>query len=267
MTGTVLLASGASGASGPSPLWYATRAGGTVSLVLLTATVALGIAAAGRYAPVRLGRFEVSALHRNLSLLALAFLGMHIVTAIADGYAHLTWPTAFVPFVATYRPLWVGLGAVALDLLLAVAVTSAVRGRLGRRRWRAVHWLAYAAWPVALFHAAGTGTDTRLGPQLALYAGCLLAVVAAVWWRLVRAGSQAIRVRRWAAAALMLVPVTLVAFLAVGPLRTGWAHRAGGTPQAPAPSTAPAAPHQSPTPQQQHYQEDEHEGHEGDDAE
>jgi hypothetical protein len=128
-----------------------------------------------------------------------------------------------------------------------------------------VHWLAYASWPVALFHAAGTGTDTRLGPQLALYAGCLLTVVAAVWWRLVRAGTQTIRVRRWATAALMLVPVTLVAFLAVGPLRPGWAHRAGGTAQAPAPSTVPAAPHQSPPPpQQQHDQEAEHEG---DDAE
>nr|WSY53845.1 ferric reductase-like transmembrane domain-containing protein [Streptomyces sp. NBC_00886] len=262
MNGAVLLAAGA---SGPSPLWYATRAGGTVSLVLLTATVALGIATAGRYAPVRLGRFEVSALHRNLSLLTLAFLGMHIVTAIADSYAHLTWPTAFVPFVASYRPLWVGLGAVALDLLLAVAVTSAVRGRLGLRRWKAVHWLAYASWPVALFHAAGTGTDTRLGPQLVLYAGCLLTVVAAVCWRLVRAaGPRAVRVRRWVTAALVLVPVALVAFLAVGPLRPGWAHRAGGTAQAPTQSTAPAVPHQSPTAPQQSDQQAEHEG---DDAE
>ncbi|WP_405914991.1 ferric reductase-like transmembrane domain-containing protein [Streptomyces sp. NBC_00728] len=248
-------------ASGPSPLWYATRASGTVSLVLLTAAVALGIAAAGKYAPLRLGRFEVSALHRNLSLLSLAFLGLHIVTAITDGYAHLTWPTAFVPFVASYRPLWVGLGAVALDLLLAVALTSAVRGRLGRRRWKAVHWLAYAAWPVALFHAVGTGTDTRLSPQLALYGACLLTVVVAVWWRLVRAGTQADRVRRWATAGTLLVPATLVAFLAAGPLQPGWAHRAGGTTQAPA--TAPSTPHPSPTPQQ-HPQQDEHEG---DDAE
>ncbi|WP_406375544.1 ferric reductase-like transmembrane domain-containing protein [Streptomyces sp. NBC_00647] len=256
MTGAVLLA------SGPSPLWYATRAGGTVSLVLLTATVALGIAAAGRYAPVRLGRFEVSALHRNLSLLTLAFLALHIVTAIADSYAHLTWPTAFVPFIGSYRPLWVGLGAVALDLLLAVALTSAIRGRLGHRRWKAVHWLAYAAWPVALFHAAGTGTDTRLSPQLALYAACLLTVVAAVWWRLVRAGTRATPVRRWATAALLLVPATLVAFLAVGPLRPGWAHRAGGAAPTPVPATAPAVPHQSPTPQQP-AQEDEHEGDDG----
>ena len=261
MNGAALLAAGA---SGPSPLWYATRAGGTVSLVLLTATVALGIATARRYAPVRLGRFEVSALHRNLSLLTLAFLGMHIVTAIADSYAHLTWPAAFVPFAAAYRPLWVGLGAVALDLLLAVAITSAVRGRLGLRRWKAVHWLAYASWPVALFHAAGTGTDTRLGPQLVLYAGCLLTVVAAVWWRLVRAGAEAVRIRRWATAALVLVPVALVAFLAGGPLRPGWAHRAGGTAQAPASSTAPAVPHQPPTPQ---HQSDQQAEHEGDDAE
>ncbi|MFE2424338.1 hypothetical protein [Streptomyces hokutonensis] len=117
---------------------------------------------------------------------------------------------------------------------------------------------------MALFHAAGTGTDTRLGPQLVLYAGCLLTVVAAVWWRLVRAGATAVRIRRWATAALVLVPVALVAFLAGGPLRPGWAHRAGGTAQPPASSTAPAVPHQSPTPP---HQSDQQAEHEGDDAE
>ncbi|MFG2307445.1 ferric reductase-like transmembrane domain-containing protein [Streptomyces sp. NPDC048566] len=257
MNGAALLAAGT---SGPSPLWYATRAGGTVAFVLLTATVVLGIATAGRCAPVRIGRFEVSALHRNLSLLTLAFLALHIVTAIADSYAHLTWPAAVVPFAASYRPVWVGLGAVALDLLLAVAVTSAVRGRLGRRRWKAVHWLAYGAWPVALFHAAGTGTDTRLTLQLALYAACLTAVAAALRWR-VRAGTAARRPRRWTAAALLVVPVTLVAFLAAGPLRPGWAHRAGGT-QPPAAPTAPATPHRSPAPPPQPEQDDTHEGDE-----
>jgi sulfoxide reductase heme-binding subunit YedZ len=117
---------------------------------------------------------------------------------------------------------------------------------------------------VALFHAVGTGTDTRLAPQLALYAGCLLTVVAAVWWRLVRAGAHVVRVRRWATAALVVVPVALVAFLAAGPLQSGWAHRAGGTVPAPAPPAAPAAPHPSPPSPQPHPQEDEHEG---DDAE
>jgi predicted ferric reductase len=233
--------------SGPSPLWYATRASGTVSLLLLTATVALGIAAGGRYAPQRIARFEVSSLHRNLSLLTLAFLGLHIATAIADSYAAISWPAAFVPLASSYRPLWVGLGAVALDLLLAVAVTSALRHRLGHRRWKAVHWLAYGAWPVALFHAVGTGTDTRLGTQLLLYAACLMTVLAAVWWRIARAsGGTARRVRLWVLPVSVLLPVTLVAFLAAGPLRSGWAHRAGGAVPATAPVRAPAGSGPSP---------------------
>jgi predicted ferric reductase len=212
--------------SGPSPLWYATRAAGTASLVLLTVTVVLGVTAAGRYAPSRVGRFEVAALHRNVSLLTLVFLALHIVTAIADSFTHIGWPATVIPFASSYRPLWVGLGAVALDLLLAVAVTSAFRLRIGQRLWKAVHWTAYACWPFALFHAAGTGTDTRLSLQLALYAACLAAVLGAVLWRLARAGEAARRVRWWVLPATGLLPVLLGVFLAVGPLRPGWSHRA-----------------------------------------
>ncbi|MEY9945102.1 ferric reductase-like transmembrane domain-containing protein [Kitasatospora sp. GAS1066B] len=221
MTSTVLLA-----AAGPSPLWYATRAGGTVALLLLTATVLLGIVAGGRYAPKRIARFEIGALHRNLSLLALAFLLLHIVTAIADSYVHFGWIDAVVPFASSYRTLWVGLGALAFDLLLAVLLTSAVRLRIGQRRWKAVHWLAYASWPLALFHAAGTGTDTRLSLQLGLYAVCLLAVVGAVWWRLYRAGPGHRAARWWGAVAAAAVPAVLTVFLATGPLQPGWSHRA-----------------------------------------
>ena len=149
-------------ASSPSPLWYATRAGGTIALVLLTATVTLGIAVGGRYSAGPLARFEISNLHRNLSVLTLAFLALHIVTAISDTYVHLSWWVTVIPFAASYRPLWLGLGTVAFDLLLAIGLTSAVRLRIGRNRWKSVHWFAYLAWPLAVFHGAGTGTDTRL---------------------------------------------------------------------------------------------------------
>jgi hypothetical protein len=240
MTGTAALA-----AAGPSPLWYATRAGGTVALLLLTATVVLGIAAGGRYAPKRVARFEIGALHRNLSLLTLAFLALHIATAIADTFVHLTWLDALVPFVSAYRPLWLGLGTLAFDLLLAVLLTSAVRLRIGPRLWKAVHWLAYASWPLALFHGAGTGTDTRLSLQLVLTGGCLAVVVVAVWWRLYRAGPGHRAGRVWAALSAAAVPAILAAFLASGPLRAGWAHRADG----PAPPAAvPAAGTPGPAP-------------------
>ncbi|MFF7408839.1 ferric reductase-like transmembrane domain-containing protein [Streptomyces lydicus] len=209
-----------------SPLWYASRAGGTLALLLLTATVVLGIVSGGRARPRRFGRFELGVLHRNLSLLTLVFLGVHVVTAVLDPFVHLGWAVSVVPFGASYRPLWLGLGTAGLDLLLAVAVTSALRRRLGVRRWKAVHWLAYAAWPLAVFHGVGTGTDTRLPLQLWLYAGCLGAVVAAVWWRLVKAGPGRVAGRLVAAVAATTVPVVLTAFLATGPLQPGWSQRA-----------------------------------------
>ncbi|WP_367318749.1 ferric reductase-like transmembrane domain-containing protein [Streptomyces sp. HUAS ZL42] len=212
-----------------SPLWYAGRAGGTLALILLTATVVLGIASGGRTAPRRIGRFEVGLLHRNLSLLTLGFLAVHVVTAVLDPFVHLSWAVSVVPFGTSYRPLWLGLGTVALDLLLAVLITSALRRRIGVRRWKAVHWLAYAAWPLALFHSAGTGTDTRLPLQLWLYAACLMSVVGAVWWRLAKAGPGRVVGRLVATLAAIAVPVALTAFLATGPLQPGWAQRAATT--------------------------------------
>ncbi|MEZ0090757.1 ferric reductase-like transmembrane domain-containing protein [Streptacidiphilus sp. EB129] len=223
MTTALLAAAGS-----PSPLWYATRAGGTVALVLLTATVALGVAVGGRHAPRSVARFEISTLHRNLSVLTLVFLALHIVTAILDSFVHLGWLITVLPFTASYRTLWLGLGTVAFDLLLAIAATSAVRLRIGQRRWKAVHWLAYASWPVAVFHAAGTGTDTTAPLQLAVYGCCLAVVVVAVWWRLYRAGPGHTAVRLWAGVATLAIPVALVAFLHVGPLQPGWSHRAAG---------------------------------------
>ena len=134
-------------------MWYLTRGSGAVVLVLLSASVALGVAgliSRGALAP----RFAVAALHRNVSLLAVVFLGVHIATTLADTYAPIGLKDAFIPFLSSYRPLWLGLGAVACDLLLALIVTSLLRVRLGLRTWRLTHWFAYACWPVALLHAA-----------------------------------------------------------------------------------------------------------------
>ncbi|MGY6022645.1 ferric reductase-like transmembrane domain-containing protein [Streptomyces spinosirectus] len=212
-----------------SPLWYAGRAGGTLALILLTGTVVLGIASAGRAAPRRIGRFEISLMHRNLSLLTLVFLVVHVVTVVLDPFVHLSWAASVVPFGVSYRPLWLGLGAAAFDLLLAVLVTSALRLRLGVRRWKAVHRLAYAAWPLALFHGVGSGTDTRLPLQLWIYAGCVASVPAAVWWRLAKAGPGRVAGRLVGAVAAAALPVALTAFLAGGPLRPGWAQHAAAT--------------------------------------
>jgi DMSO/TMAO reductase YedYZ heme-binding membrane subunit len=159
-------------------LWYATRGTGVVALLLLTGTVLLGLLGPLRTASPRWPRFVVGGLHRNLSLLAVAFVGVHVATSVLDTYAGIGWWDAIVPFGSVYRPFWLGLGAVAFDLLLAVVVTSLLRGRLRYRWWRAVHLLSYACWPLAIVHAWGTGTDAGGGWVLALTIGCLAAVAA-----------------------------------------------------------------------------------------
>jgi sulfoxide reductase heme-binding subunit YedZ len=196
-----------------------------MALLLLTATVLLGVVTAAGTAAPGTPRIVISALHRNLSLLVLVFVGAHVLTTVLDSYTSIGLTAAFIPFSSSYRGLWLGLGAIALDLLLAVTVTSLLRGRLSYRTWRAVHWLSYASWPVALWHGLGTGTDTRVPWLLALDALCVASVLGAAGWRLARARPGATRIALAGVAALL--PLATVAFVAEGPLQPGWARRAG----------------------------------------
>ena len=173
----------ASATSGPL-LWYITRATGVTALILLTVVMALGVANVRRLRTRRIPRFVIDAVHRNAALLAVSFVGMHIVTTIADSYVNVSPLAAVVPFASAYKPLWVGLGAVSLDLFGAVIITSLLRRRLGHRLWRATHWLAYASWPVAMFHSLGAGTDASSSWMLVLAGACTLVVLAAVGVRL-----------------------------------------------------------------------------------
>jgi sulfoxide reductase heme-binding subunit YedZ len=164
-------------------LWYLARGTGVVSLVLLTVVVALGIAGRSGRPAFGLPRFAVTAVHRNASLLAVALLVVHVTTLMFDPYAQLKLVDVVLPFTSTYRPLWVGLGTLGLDLIVALVVTTLLRHRLGLRAWRAVHWLAYAAWPVAFLHGLGAGTDAGQLWLRGTAIACALAVLAAVAWR------------------------------------------------------------------------------------
>jgi len=208
-------------------IWYVTRATGVVALVLLTTSVVLGITEAVRWAGERWPRFVTAGLHKNVSLLATAFLVAHIVTSVADGFAPIGWLDTVVPFHSPYRPLWLGLGTVAFDLTLALVATSLLRRRIGPRVWRVVHWFAYACWPVALVHGLGTGTDTKTTWFFALEIACLAAVVVAVWWRLASDWSRAPQRRAIAAVLSVLAPFLIVGWAYAGPLQPGWARRAG----------------------------------------
>jgi sulfoxide reductase heme-binding subunit YedZ len=172
------------GITSSTALWYASRATGIVALLMLTGVVVLGVAVQRQGRLPGLPRFAVVGLHRSISLLSVLFLAIHIGTAVADSYVNIRITDAVLPFLSSYEPLWMGLGTVALDLIIALIVTSLLRARIGRRTWRWVHWLAYVSWPVAVAHSFGSSPDMQSGWLLALGIGCVLAVAAAVAWRL-----------------------------------------------------------------------------------
>jgi sulfoxide reductase heme-binding subunit YedZ len=165
-------------------IWYLMRATGVVSLVLLTVVLALGIATVNRWRPGKAPAFVTAGVHRSLSLLSVVFVAVHVVTAVIDSYAHVSLVSVVVPFVGSSNPLWVGFGAVSLDLVAALIVSSLLRRRIGARAWRAIHWTAYLSWPVAFAHAVGMGSDVGTTWFQVVAVVCSGVVAAAVALRL-----------------------------------------------------------------------------------
>ena len=214
-------------AIGGRAFWYLTRASGLVALVLLTVTIVLGVVASVGWTTERWPRFLSQDVHRNVSLLCLVFIGIHVATTVLDGYVPIGLVDAFLPFHSPYRPVYVGLGALCLDLMLAVLVTSALRHRVGYGSWRFVHWLAYLCWPIALIHGLGTGTDTQLPVVLIVEAACTAAVLAAFGWRMTTGRTLPVGGRTAAVIGAAVLTLAIAGFAALGPLRPGWSHRSG----------------------------------------
>ena len=166
--------------AGPSAYWYLTRSTGAVAMVLLTVTVVLGVIDVRRFSTTGWPRFVLDSLHRNLALLTIVFLALHILTSVLDSFAPISLSASVIPFISPYRPFWLGLGAISFDLLVAITITSLLRRRIGHAAWRATHWLSYASWPIALLHGFGTGSTSKTTWLLMLNIACLIAVLAAV---------------------------------------------------------------------------------------
>jgi predicted ferric reductase len=165
-------------------MWAFGRASGFIALALFTVSVLLGILNRSGRPLLVLPRFSISLLHRNIALLSAVFLGLHVGSLLLDSYARLRPVDVLVPFLGLFRPFWQGLGTVALDLAAAVIVTALLRRRIGQRAFKAVHWLSYGVWPVALAHAIGNGTDVGSPWFFFIAAASALAVGGALVWRL-----------------------------------------------------------------------------------
>ena len=232
--------------TGPSWYWYATRGLGVSTLIVLTGTVVIGIVTAVRWSGQTTPAFVAADIHRNLSLLAVLLLAAHIVTTVLDPFAHISVRDVIIPVGAAYRPVWLGYGVVATDILIAVIATSLLRERIGPRMWRWLHWAAYASWPLAVVHGLGTGSDARAPWLIAVVVSCVVAVLLALIERIRRGPLITLPIRAGAgvAAALFLFVVGTWAFS--GPFQVGWAAKAGTPPVKPVVAAKPGPVHPGP---------------------
>jgi sulfoxide reductase heme-binding subunit YedZ len=165
------------------PVWYLMRASGVVALLLLTLSLSLGIATSNRWRLRGAALYVTTTIHRNASLLAVVFLGVHILTALIDSDAAVSLASAVLPIGPG---VWLALGALAFDLIVAIVVTSLIRARLPYRLWRAIHWAAYASWPFAIWHGIGMGSDASTWWLRGVTILCVAWFAGVVVWRLSR---------------------------------------------------------------------------------
>jgi sulfoxide reductase heme-binding subunit YedZ len=153
------------------------RGSGLAALLLLTTSVVLGVVSAIRVRSERWPRFALAQLHRNLSLLALTFGVVHVITIVVDSFVPITVADAFIPFVGGYKPFWLAMGTIGADLMLAVLITTALRRRIGFQTWRSIHLLSYGVWATSLVHSIGIGSDARSAAWgVMILAACIGAV-------------------------------------------------------------------------------------------
>jgi predicted ferric reductase len=150
-----------------------------------------------------------------------------VLTSVLDGFAPISITAAIIPFISSYRPFWLGLGAVSFDLLLALIITSLLRSHITYAAWRATHWFAYACWPVALLHSFGTGSDARSTWLLSLSIACIAVVALAIFSRTLPGFGERPRMRAAALGTMGAFALFLVIWLPGGPLAKNWARRSG----------------------------------------
>ena len=213
----------------PELTWYLARASGIVAMVLLTLSVVLGIVAGTRLSSARWPRFVTQGLHRNISLFVLVLLALHVGAAVLNNYVTITVQDSLIPFISTYRPIWIGLGALSFDLIIAMIVTSLLRRRIGYGTWRAVHWTAYLCWPLSVVHGLGTGSDVRTAWSVLITLACVAMVLLAVAWRIVSGWPSRAILRTSAVVLTACAVVIVVTWARQGPFAPGWSKRSGTT--------------------------------------
>lgn len=163
-------------------LWDLSRATGLIATWIFASSIVLGITArSGRSVP-GLGRLGVTQLHRTLALTGVGLIAIHVTTLLFDPYAQLKLFDLIIPFGGTYRPFYLGLGTVSVDILIVVVVVALLRHRVGPRVFSLTHGAVYALFPIAVIHGLGIGTDAgTLWSEAIVFTAVGIVAVAIIW--------------------------------------------------------------------------------------
>jgi sulfoxide reductase heme-binding subunit YedZ len=200
--------------------WVVARASGIILLLLLWAAAALGLLLSGRPSTRTWPRGFLVEGHRELAAFGAAALAVHLLVILTDPFQRFQWFELVIPGLSHYRPLYVGAGVLAGELLLVVGLTSLGRRTFRERWWRWTHRLALPAFALAWVHAVGTGTDSLKPWMIGLTVLTGGSIVALGGWRMTRSLRGLARDVSpvWA----VLPGALAIAWAIAGPWRPGW---------------------------------------------
>jgi sulfoxide reductase heme-binding subunit YedZ len=160
--------------------WLLARASGLTAYVLLTSSVLAGLTVKARPLGRRIKAAVATDVHRFLALLGLGAVAMHGLALTLDQTVRMPLAALLVPGLSPYRPLAVGVGVLAAELMVLIYASFSLRRRIGARNWRRLHYLTFAVFAAATVHGLAAGTDRW---ALGLYATSVALVSSLTTWR------------------------------------------------------------------------------------
>ena len=146
--------------AGSKAYWYSARAGGVIAYLLLWMATLWGVMMSSKMVKGMIDATLVYGMHEFLPTLAMVFAALHAIVLMGDAYIGFSLVNLLVPFTASYRPVWTGLGSVALYLSIALIASFYLKNLVSRKVWRAFHFVTYLAFVLAMVHGVMAGTDT-----------------------------------------------------------------------------------------------------------
>jgi len=139
--------------------WIASRASGLLALVLVTISIALGLAMAGKVMRRPGLSRKLMAIHEHTAVAGIVAIAVHGITLLGDPWLNPGPSGIAVPFTMSFRPLWTGLGIVTGYLAALLGLSFYFRRRIGAKLWRKAHRATVIVYLLGLLHAFGSGSD------------------------------------------------------------------------------------------------------------